>query len=59
MTKEEAWKIVEECRDWNAGQMSYSFIVFGERTTEDDVFDAKRAALKKAWEVIEKGDDTP
>ena len=52
MTKEEAWKIIEECRNWNCEQKSISYAFGGLRTTEDDIFDSKRAALKQAWEVV-------
>jgi hypothetical protein len=52
MTKEEAWKIIDACKNWNTGQKSVSLIFDKRRTAEDDVLDAKRASLKKAWEVI-------
>lgn len=52
MTKEDAWKIIEECRKWNNGQKSVSLAFNGVRTLEDDILDARRAALKKAWEVV-------
>lgn len=52
MILEEAKKIVEECQNWSAGQKSVSLAFNGLRTAEDDILDAKRAALKKAWEVI-------
>ena len=52
MTKEEAWKIIEECRGWNAGQKSVSLAFGGERTSFDDLLDAKRGALAEAWRVV-------
>lgn len=56
MTKEEAWKIIEECRGWNAGQKSISLAFGGGRTSHDDVLDAKRAALAEAWRVVGESD---
>lgn len=45
MTKEEAWKIIEECRGWNTGQRTgYE--------PEDAIYDARRLALEKAWETV-------
>jgi hypothetical protein len=52
MNLEEAKEIVKECRNWNAGQTSVRLAFNGTRTAEDDVLDAKRTALRKAWEVI-------
>jgi hypothetical protein len=52
MTKDEAWKIVESLKGWNVGQKSMSLAFRGDRTAEDDVLDAKRAALAEAWLVI-------
>ena len=52
MTKEEAWKIIEECRGWNVGQKSASLCFSGVRTEEDDALDAKRSALAQAWTVV-------
>jgi len=59
MTKEEAWKIIELCRNWNTGQKSTTFAFHGIRTDEDDYLDARRVALKKAWEVVGKDDPPP
>lgn len=58
MTKEEAFKIIESCRGWNSGQMSISLAFGGPRTSEDDVLDAKREALTRAWKVV-AADHTP
>lgn len=52
MTKEEAWRIIEECRKWNEGQTSASLAFRGVRTDEDDALDAKRKALAQAWRVV-------
>jgi hypothetical protein len=52
MTKEEAREIIGLCAGWNAGQTSVSLAFNGQRTAEDDVLDARRAALAKAWEVL-------
>lgn len=52
MTKDEAWKIIEACRKWNTGQTSVSLAFNGKRTDEDDVLDARRAALKLAWKTV-------
>lgn len=54
MTKDEAWKIIEECKGWNADQQSISLALGGARTILDDALDAKREALKKAWEVLQE-----
>ena len=53
MTVEEAWKVVDACKGWNISQKSVRHAFGGPRTAEDDVLDARRAALKKAWETIE------
>lgn len=58
MTKDEAWKIIAECRHWNEGQRSVSAAFGGPRTAEDDVLDARRAALTRAWKVV-NADDKP
>ena len=48
----EAWRIIEECRGWNTSQKSTTHIFEGCRSSEDDILDAKRAALAEAWRVI-------
>jgi hypothetical protein len=52
MTREEALVIVKACENWNTGQKSISLAFGGPRTAEDDVYDARRAALKQAWQVL-------
>jgi hypothetical protein len=52
MTKAEAWRIIEECRRWNAAQTSVSLAMRGIRTVEDDGLDARRAALAEAWRTV-------
>ena len=52
MTKTEAWRIIEECRGWNVGQQSWQAANGGEPTSEDAVFDARRAALREAWLTV-------
>lgn len=52
MTKEEAWKVIDACKNWNTGQLSVGHAFGGPRTQEDDVLDAKRAALAQAWRVV-------
>jgi len=52
MTKEEAWKIIEENRNWNYSQVSPSLAFSGVRVPADDVYDAKREALRVAWAVV-------
>ena len=52
MTKDEAWKIIEACKGWNSGQKSTSLAFNGVRSAEDDVLDARRAALAEAWRVV-------
>ena len=54
MTIEDAKFIIEENRNWNTAQKSYSFICKGILTLEDDVFDARRKALIKAWELLSR-----
>lgn len=55
MTIEEAKFIIEQCKDWNTGQTSLSKAFGGPRTEEDEVLDAKRFALKMAFNVISRG----
>lgn len=55
MTKDEAWRIVDECKNWNTSQTSITFAMRGIRTLEDDALDNRREALKKAWRVIADG----
>lgn len=61
MNQDDAFRIIESCRNWNAAQTSVSLIFHGIRTDEDDVLDARRAALKEAWRVVgehkERDDD--
>ncbi len=52
MTIEEAWKIIEACKNWNASQKSLSLAFGGVRTAEDDIYDARRSALAQAWRVV-------
>lgn len=52
MTKEEALRIIEACKGWNTSQRSWSLCWRGVRTAEDDILDAKRAALAEAWRVV-------
>jgi hypothetical protein len=52
MTKEEAWKIIQELKCWNTGQVSHSKAWGGPRTPEDDLLDARRETLAKAWKVV-------
>ena len=52
MTKDEAFRILELAKGWNVGQRSFALAWRGERTLEDDVLDAKRETVRKAWEVV-------
>ncbi len=52
MTKEEAWKIIVQCQNWNTGQMSHDLASGGNRTKQDDVFDARREAIAEAWRTV-------
>ena len=52
MTKDEAWRVIEECRNWNVGQQSMSRAFGGPRTSDDDVYDARRFALELAWRAV-------
>ena len=58
MTKDEAWTIIEACKGWNTGQKSASLAFNGIRSPEDDVLDAKRAALAEAWKVVGEKNET-
>ena len=59
MNHDNAFRIIENCRNWIAAQTSVSLAFNGIRTSEDDVLDARRAALKEAWEVVasDSGDE--
>jgi hypothetical protein len=59
MTREEALKILGMYRDWNEGQKSVSFAFRGVRTDEDDVYDARRALLKEATELLRTKEAKP
>ncbi len=52
MTKDDAWKIVQWLADFDESQMSKALAIGGQRTSEDDIYDYQRLALKKAWSVI-------
>lgn len=52
MTKDEAQKIIDDCKGWNIEQKSCSYAFQGVRTKADDAYDAKRDALRAAWRVI-------
>ena len=52
MERDEAMEIIKLYRNWNTGNTSVSLAFNGIRTSEDDVLDARRAALKKAHEVL-------
>lgn len=51
MTKDEAWKIIGICERWNTSQASISDdpVVL---KSENDIYNARRAALAQAWRVI-------
>ena len=51
MTKDEAWKIIGICERWNTGQASISDDP-EVRKSENDIYNARRAALAQAWRVI-------
>ena len=51
MTKDEAWKIIGVCMRWNTGQASISDDP-EVRKSENDIYNARRAALAQAWRVI-------
>ncbi len=55
MTLDKAWKVIENLRGWNVEQTSCSRAFGGAREPVDDVYDARRAALKLAWETVKKG----
>lgn len=52
MTKDEAWQIIEFCREWNKSQVSPSLAFDGKRAPEDDIYDARRSALAEAWRTV-------
>ena len=54
VTLEEAWKIIDACKGWNASQKSPSLAFGGVRTPEDDIYDARRSALAAAWRVVSR-----
>ena len=47
MTKEEAWQIIEACKGWNTAQQSIN-----DAKGEQELLDAKRAALAEAWRTV-------
>ena len=47
MTKDEAWRIIEACRGWNTAQQSINAA-----KGEQELLDAKRAALAEAWRTV-------
>jgi hypothetical protein len=51
MTKDEAWKIIGVCERWNKSQASISDDP-EIRKAENDIYNARRAALAQAWRVI-------
>jgi hypothetical protein len=51
MTKDEAWKIIGVCMRWNTGQASISDDPVVQKA-ENDIYNARRAALAQAWRVI-------
>ena len=52
MTKDEAREIIQTLKGWNKSQKSLSYAFDGVRVPEDDIYDAQRAALAKAWKTI-------
>lgn len=56
MTKDEAWKIIGVCTRWNTGQASISDDP-EIRKAENDIYNARRAALAQAWRVIGDQED--
>ena len=51
MSKEEAWQIIDACKNWNVGQLSILLDPLA-REEENKVHNAKRAALSKAWKIV-------
>lgn len=58
MNEAQAWEIIRECKNWNTTQTSVKLAFDGIRTPEDDMLDAKRLALTKAWKVVGEIDAT-
>jgi hypothetical protein len=52
MNKDEAWRIIEECRGWNTSQRSIDYAFARKRTPEDDIHDARRLSLAEAWKTV-------
>ena len=52
MTHAEALRVIELCRGWNSEQKSVSLVFRGIRTNEDEIYDARRAALRAAWKRL-------
>lgn len=48
MTIQEAWRIIEELRGWNTSQTSISFAMYRIEVKEDEIYHARREALRKA-----------
>lgn len=56
MTVDEAKEILRLYRGWNEGQRSPTYAVTrgAERTDEDDIYDARRALIQRATELLSK-----
>ena len=48
MTKEQALEILKLYRNWNVGQTSVDYALNHTRTSEDDIYDQRRALIKEA-----------
>lgn len=49
MNKKECEQIIYNAKGWNHEQKSVSLSFTGIRTTEDDIYDARRELIKQAY----------
>lgn len=50
--RDQALDIIKMFSTWNTGQKSISHAFGGPRTSEDDIYDARRKLILKAYEVL-------
>jgi hypothetical protein len=59
MTRAEAYAVIDRCKDWNTSQVSPSLSGGGPRKPDDDIYDARRAALAAAWQRLALPHEAP
>lgn len=57
MDSADALAILDRFKRWNHGQKSVGHAFGGPRTDEDDLYDARRALIKKAYAVLNADHD--